>query len=61
MQYGHHQLEQQGQINVKLIESYPDEDMFIYSKYNIEYSSGVFDQKATVSLNSKVVTLKKNQ
>ena len=54
-------MEQQGQINVKLIESHPDEDIFIYSKYNIEYSPGVFDQKATVSLNLKAVTLKKDQ
>ena len=48
-------------INVKLIESHPDVDMFIYPKYNIEYSPGVFNQKATVNLDVKGVTLKKDQ
>jgi len=48
-------------INVKLIESHPDIDMFIYPKYNIEYSPGVFNQKATVNLDLKGVTLKKDQ
>lgn len=48
-------------INVKLIETNPDIDMFIYPKYNIEYSPGIFNQKATVNLDLKGVTLKKDQ
>jgi hypothetical protein len=47
-------------VNRQLIEDNPNVDLFIYPKYNITTSNGLFTNKANVTINSKGAKLKTN-
>ena len=46
------------QANLKLMQENPDVDLFVYPKYNIQYSTGLFNNRADVKIYSKGAKLK---